>query len=177
MDDTPVTEGEVLIGDDSNLSGSRGSVRYVGQTPTLFRGTILDNLTLFGELPAKTALMASRIVGLNDEIVRMPQGYDTMLKSAAGRDIPAPTAQRLCIARAIAMRPSVLILDEANTLLDFAGEQRFIEALERLRGKITIIVATHRPSLIRMADQAYEVAGGGVKPLDRHTPDEKAAAS
>mgnify|MGYP003700322777 CR=1 FL=1 len=177
MDDTPVTQGEVLIGNDNNLSNARGSVRYVGQTPTLFRGTILDNLTLFGELPAKTALMASRIVGLNDEIVRMPQGYDTMLKSAAGRDIPAPTAQRLCIARAIAMRPSVLILDEANTLLDFAGEQRFIEALERLRGKITIIVATHRPSLIRMADQAYEVAGGGVKPLDRHTPDEKAAAS
>lgn len=177
MDDTPVSEGEVLIGDENDLGKARGSVRYVGQTPTIFRGTILDNLTLFGELPAKTALTASRIIGLDDEIVRMPQGYDTMLKSAAGRDIPAPTAQRLCIARAIAMRPSVLILDEANTLLDFAGEQRFIEALERLRGKITIIVATHRPSLIRLADRAYEVAGGSVKLLERETSDGKAAAS
>ncbi len=177
MGDTPVTDGEIQIGEESDLEKTRGAVRYVGQTPAIFRGTILDNLTLFGELPAKTALTASRIIGLDDEVVRMPLGYDTILKSAAGRDVPAPTAQRISIVRALAMRPSVLILDEANTLLDLAGEQRFAEALERLRGKITIILATHRPSLIRLADKAYEVLEGGVVELSADTPDQKAAAS
>lgn len=177
MNDTPVSAGRVIIGDEDNLEHSRGAVQYVGQTPTIFRGTILDNLTLFGERPAKIALSASRLIGLDEEIVRMPMGYDTMLKSATGRDIPAPTAQRLCIARALAMSPSVLILDEANTLLDLAGEQRFIEALKKLRGKVTMIVATHRPSLLKLADAAYEIGAGALKRVGHNGAETRAVAS
>ncbi len=159
MDDTPVTAGAVIIGDDEDVARSRSAVRYVGQNPTIFRGTILENLTLFGELPASAALEASRLIGLDDEVVRMPMGYDTMLKNAAGRDVPTPMAQRLCLARALSAKPSVLILDEANTLLDLAGEQRLVKALRQLRGDITIVLATHRPSLISMADEAYKIVG------------------
>ena len=177
MNDTPVAAGRVIIGDERNAENSGGAIQYVGQTPTIFRGTILENLTLFGELPAKVAIAASRLIGLDDEIVRMPMGYDTMLKNSGGRDIPAPTAQRLCIARAIAMRPSILILDEANTLLDLAGEQRFIEALKKLRGRITIIATTHRPSLLKLADVAYEIEAGQLKLIDVASVEKRAAAS
>ena len=177
MNDTPVAAGRVIIGDEGNAENSGGAIQYVGQTPTIFRGTILENLTLFGELPAKVAIAASRLIGLDDEIVRMPMGYDTMLKNSGGRDIPAPTAQRLCIARAIAMRPSILILDEANTLLDLAGEQRFIEALKKLRGRITIIATTHRPSLLKLADVAYEIEAGQLKRIDVASVEKRAAAS
>ena len=173
----PSQRGRVIIGDEGNAENSGGAIQYVGQTPTIFRGTILENLTLFGELPAKVAIAASRLIGLDDEIVRMPMGYDTMLKNSGGRDIPAPTAQRLCIARAIAMRPSILILDEANTLLDLAGEQRFIEALKKLRGKITIIATTHRPSLLKLADVAYEIEAGQLKRIDVASVEKRAAAS
>ena len=176
MKDTVVSDGRVLVGEEE-LENVHGAVQYVGQTPMLFRGTILDNLTLFGERPAKTALSASRLVGVDDDIVRMPMGYDTMLKSASGRDIPAPTAQRLCIARALAMNPSVLILDEANTLLDLAGEQRFIEALKKLHGKMTLIVATHRPSLLKLADAVYEIEAGKLKRIDAADAGERSAAS
>lgn len=177
LDDTPVAKGAVLIGDTPISSGARTAVRYVDQTPTIFRGTILDNLTLFGEISTKAALAASRTIGLDDEVSRMPLGYDTMLKSAAGRDIPASTAQRLSIARAIATMPSVIILDEANTLLDLAGEQRFVEALQRLRGRITIIIATHRPSLIKLADDAYEISDRELKRIEQDSPGAKAIAS
>ena len=107
----------------------------------------------------------------------MPFGYDTMLKSAAGRDTPAPTAQRICIALALALKPSVLILDEANTLLDLAGEQQFTNALAKLRGKITIILATHRPSLIRLADEVYEIEDGELKATLPEMPQETRVAS
>lgn len=177
MDDTPYPEGEIWIGDNCDLRSARSCVAYVGQTPTIFRGTILENLTLFGEAPAKTALTASRFIGLDEEISRMPLGYDTMLKSAAGRDIPAPTAQRICIARALALKPSVLILDEANTLLDLAGEQQFTNALAKLRGKITIILATHRPSLIRLADEVYEIEDGELRKSSPEMPQETRVAS
>ncbi len=172
--DAPIIDGEILIGDEvastDSTTLSRRSVRYVGQHPTLFRGSILDNITLFGETPTHVALSASKLVGLDEEVVRMPLGYDTLLKSATGRDLPAPTAQRIALARAIAMRPSVLILDEANASLDFSGEQRFLEALEKLRGKTTIVISTHRPSLLRLADKVYEIQHGKLMPAPAETP-------
>ena len=56
------------------------------------------------------------------------------------------------------------MLDEANASLDFTGEQRFLEALQRLRGKTTIVMATHRPSLLRLADKIYEIRNGKLVP-------------
>ena len=169
--------GEILIDaepiDALHADSLRASVRYVGQSPTTFRGSILENLTLFGALPAPSALWASRLIGLDEEVIRMPLGYDTPLRSAAGRDIPAATAQRICIARAIATRPSILLLDEANASLDLHGERQFIEALKTLRGSITIFLTTHRPSLIALADAAYETRDGGVFPLPPAAPDQR----
>ncbi len=166
-DITPV-EGEVRIG-ETIINGKNGNlshalVRYVEQNPTTFRGTILENLTLFGALPTSSALWASRLIGLDNEVVRMPLGYDTPLRSLSGHGIPASTAQRICIARALATKPSVLILDEANTSLDMPAERALSAALQKLHGDITIILVTHRPSLIRLADEAYEVKGGALNP-------------
>ncbi len=162
--------GEILIDgepiDALNAAALRASVRYVGQSPTTFRGSILENLTLFGALPATSALWASRLIGLDEEVIRMPLGYDTPLRSAAGRDIPAATAQRICIARAIATKPSVLLLDEVNASLDLHGERQLIDALKTLHGSVTIILTAHRPSLIALADAAYEAKGGKVTPLE-----------
>ena len=169
--------GEILIDgepiDALDASSLRASVRYVGQTPTTFRGTILENLTLFGALPAASALWASKLIGLDDEVIRMPLGYDTPLRSASGRDIPAATAQRICIARAIATKPSILLLDEANASLDLQGERQFIDALKKLRGVVTIVLAAHRPSLIALADAAYEVRAGAVVPIATPSPEQQ----
>jgi len=166
-DIAPIT-GTICVG-DRLVNGNSGApssvaVRYVEQKPTTFKGTILENLTLFGALPTSSALWASRLMGLDKEIVRMPLGYDTPLKSLSGRGIPASTAQRICIARALATKPSVLILDEANTSLDMPSEKGLAAALRQLHGQITIIIATHRPSLARLADESYEVANGSLTP-------------
>jgi ATP-binding cassette subfamily C protein LapB len=164
IQDAPIVKGEIKIGDhvynNEAPNTARRYVRYVGQNPVIFRGSIVENITLFGETPTNIALSAARFTGLDEEVSRMPLGYDTHLKSAAGRDIPAPTAQRITLTRVLAMRPSVLILDEANTLLDMAGEHQFIEALGRLHGRVTTIIATHRPSLLRLADNVYEIRNG-----------------
>ncbi len=164
IQDAPIIKGEIRVGADVCGADApnilRRHVRYVGLSPVIFRGSILENITLFGETPVKVALLAAKFTGLDDEVMRMPLGYDTLLKSATGNDIPAPTAQRITLTRALGMRPSVLVLDEANTLLDLAGEQRFIEALGRLKGKVTTVIATHRPSLLRLADNTYSISNG-----------------
>ncbi|MEZ5894122.1 MAG: ABC transporter transmembrane domain-containing protein [Parvularculaceae bacterium] len=178
--DTPLTNGEVVIGDQTYSGGSlreaRRLIQYVGQTPAIFRGTILDNLTLFGEVPAKVALSASKLLGIDEEIARMPLGYDTMLKSSAVHDVPSSIAQRIAIARAVALRPSVLLLDEANVSLDINGELRLIEAMRRLKGKITIIMTTHRPALIRLADLVFDVTPGNVTPFNGGQNEDRAAS-
>ncbi len=177
MGDTPLVGGEIMIGDQADLSLTRADVRYVGQNPSIFSGTILENLTLFGEFSAGAALQAARTIGLDEDIGRMPLGYDTVLKSVSSRDAPPPTAQRITIARAIAMAPSVLILDEASTLLDLNGEYHLTQALKRLRGRMTIILATHRPSLIRLADKAYEVVSGKLVAASQAPHADQVAAS
>ncbi|MBT8471605.1 MAG: ATP-binding cassette domain-containing protein [Marinicaulis sp.] len=136
----------------------RRAVRYVGQEAVIFQGTILENLTTFGKASVSSAINASKLIGLDNEIIRMPKGYDTRIENVSGHEIPASTAQRISIARSIALRPSVLILDEANTALDMIGEKALANAIIALRGKQTVIVATHRPNLIRLADKAYEIS-------------------
>ncbi len=178
MGDVAITAGEIKVGEEriSNDAAAKVSpVRYVAPTPTIFRGTIIENLTLFGAIPAKAALTASKLIGLDSEVVRMPLGYDTMLKSAAGRDIPVATSQRICIARAIATNPSVIIFDDANTLLDMTGERRFAEALVQLRGKMTVIIATHRPSLLRAADAVYDIKNNTLERAHEYDASHKAA--
>jgi ATP-binding cassette, subfamily C, bacterial LapB len=179
--DVTTTEGEVLL-DGKVINGtqetfSRSAIRYVAPIPTTFRGTIIDNISLFGATSTISALSASKLIGLDDEIIRMPLGYDTMLKSSAGREIPAATAQRICIARAIATNPSVLIFDETNTLLDMSGERKFSEALRSLRKTATIILATHRPSLIRMADTVYDIEDGVLMRAVSISPIQKAVSA
>jgi ATP-binding cassette subfamily C protein LapB len=180
VQDALLTKGEIRVGPDTCGPGApnilRRHVRYVGLNPVIFRGTILDNITLFNETPVKIALSAAQFTGLDDEVMRMPSGYDTLLKSAGGRDVPAPTAQRITLTRALAMRPSVLVLDEANTHLDLAGEQKFIEALSRLKGKVTTIIATHRPSLLRLADRTFKIANGALIPESSAQTNTKGAA-
>ena len=164
-----ISIGGVTVTPD-NCRTIRSAVRYVSQQPVIFRGTILENLTIFGKTPIPHCLWASKLVGLDDEIIKMPLGYDTRLENASGQDIPASTAQRISIARAIAMRPSVLIFDESNTALDLPGEKAFADALVKLTGKMTIVMATHRPSLIRLATQAYEVGNGSLTPITEPAP-------
>ncbi len=180
VQDAPLAKGEIRVGPDACGPDApnilRRHVRYIGMNPVIFRGSILDNITLFGETPVKIALSAAQFTGLDEEVARMPSGYDTPLKSAGGRDVPAPTAQRITLTRALAMRPSVLVLDEANTLLDLGGEQRFIEALSRLKGKVTTIIATHRPSLLRLADRTFNISNGVLVPGDNQQPQRKGVA-
>jgi len=174
--DLKPTGGSILV-DGINLGGPLGGrvlprIGYVDQTPFAFRGTILENLTMFGDTSAQRAREAAELIDLEVEIKRYPTGFDTPLGDGTAHDIPASAAQRINIARTLARDPAVLILDEANTAFDHRGEEAFVNALHTLRGKMTVIIATHRPSLMRLADRCFEVKKGGLHPYDPSAPRE-----
>lgn len=174
--DLKPSHGSILV-DGINLGGPLGGrvlprIGYVNQTPFAFRGTILENLTMFGDTSAQRAREAAELIDLEVEIKRYPTGFDTPLGDGTAHDIPASATQRINIARTLARDPAVLILDEANTAFDHRGEEAFVNALHTLRGKMTVIIATHRPSLMRLADRCFEVKKGGLHPFDPNAPRE-----
>lgn len=161
--------GELLIDGEpeqgQSLIDPRQVIR-VAENTALFQGTILDNLTAFrGSERLEEALAAARALGVDEEVHRLPKGYDTPIGAMAGAELSTSLRQKLTIARALACRPKILLFDGANANLDQAGEARLKRALQDLRGEMTIILVTHRPSLQQIADRVLHLSDGALVPL------------
>ena len=156
-------DGHDLSGD--NAQYLRQKVALVGQERSLFEGSILDNIAMFRQGEGVTdALKAARLIGLELDIQRLPMGYDTHISDSIAEELPASFAHRIMIARALARRPRVLILDQANAGLDIQSDRLLREALQSIKGSATVILITERPSLLRVADKLFELENGTLTP-------------
>ncbi|ANY73369.1 multidrug ABC transporter [Paenibacillus ihbetae] len=152
----------VSIGDERQLLSLRGSIGYVAQDPFLFNESIRDNLKLTAPEASDDELWEALRFSASDEFVRrLPQGLDTVIGDRGVR-LSGGERQRIVLARAILKRPSILVLDEATSALDSENERRIQEALEQLKGSMTIIVIAHRLSTIRHADQVIVMEQGRI---------------
>jgi ATP-binding cassette, subfamily C, bacterial LapB len=156
--------GRVTIGGvsttDPNFRAVRPSIAYVGAAPVIFSGTIMENLTIFSPNKRDFARKMAQLLGLEPTINLLPDGYETMLGRGIGDDLPMSIAQQVNIVRALTNRPRILILDQANMVLDAIAEPALIRALHTLRGRLTVIVVTHRPSLLALCDRLTIVEDG-----------------
>jgi ATP-binding cassette subfamily C protein LapB len=156
--------GRVTIGGvsttDPNFRAIRPCIAYVGAAPVIFSGTIMENLTIFSPEKRDFARKMAQLLGLEATINLLPDGYETMLGRGIGDDLPMSIAQQVNIVRALTNRPRVLVLDEANMVLDAIAEPALIRALNTLRGRLTVIVVTHRPSLLALCDRLITVEDG-----------------
>jgi ATP-binding cassette subfamily C protein LapB len=136
-------------------------VAYVSASTATFRGTILENITMFRTGAAvEAAQHAAKLIGLEDEIHRLPDGYDTQLSQGVAQTLSSGLLQRISIARALARNPKILIFDEANTLLDFQSDAALRAGLESLKGAMTAIIISNRPSFLSIADRVYTLNDG-----------------
>jgi ATP-binding cassette subfamily C protein LapB len=162
--DIKPTTGRLTVGGVSTIEpdfpAARRYIAYVGAAPVIFSGTIMENLTVFSPEKRDFARKMSQLIGLEAIINLLPDGYETMLGRGIGDDLPMSTAQQVNIVRALTNRPRVLALDEANMVLDAIAEPALIRALETLRGHLTVLVVTHRPSLLALCDQLVIVEDG-----------------
>ena len=94
-----------------------------------------------------------------DFVARLPQGLDTVLGDR-GVLLSGGERQRVALARALVRRPAMLILDEATSSLDSENERRVQDAIERLHGRLTILVITHRLTTVRGADAIHVLEAG-----------------
>ena len=128
---------------------------------SMMRGSIIDNITMFRKgADVEMAIRAARLIGLDADICKLPLGYQTIMSEGLTAELPAGLVQRIAIARAISRKPGLLILDEANGALDMRSDQLLIKGLARIRGFITVIVITNRPSIAAIADQKLRLENG-----------------
>ncbi|WP_411345357.1 ABC transporter ATP-binding protein [Paenibacillus sp. WLX1005] len=153
-------DGASLTGE--RLLSWRNSIGYVSQEPFLFHTSIRDNLLLVKPEATEDELWEALAFAACDEFIRkLPQGLDTIIGDRGVR-LSGGERQRVVLARAILRKPEVLILDEATSSLDTENEAKVQAALEKLKGKITLIVIAHRLSTIRNADQVVVVDEGRI---------------
>lgn len=159
------TKGELLINGENPEKYSTHSLRsrmaYLPSQPVMFQGTILDNLTMFqGDEKIDAVMKAAEHMDLSQILVRMPEGFETMVGDASQNELPAGIVQRIAIVRALASNPDIILFDEANSGLDSSSDEDLKELMAKLKGKCTIVLVSFRPSLLKLADRLYDLKDG-----------------
>jgi len=134
---------------------------YVPQTVDLVDGTIGQNIARFdAEATSDAVVAAAKAAGVHELVLALPDGYETQV-SAGGVELSAGQRQRMGLARALYGDPFLLVLDEANSNLDAAGDAALAQAVMgvRQRGGIVIMI-THRPATLGPATHVALMQGG-----------------
>jgi ATP-binding cassette subfamily C protein LapB len=164
---TPTDEGRYLyrgktVG-EIGLDAYRAKVGCARQNAILYKGTIKDNLSLFGDRDdLARALGYARDIGLDEAIAMMPKGLGTEIGDTASDVLPASVQQQIGLVRVLSRDPELVLLDEANSAFDLETDRLFRELLQRLKGTVTIVMNTSRPSLVALADMTLSISFGEV---------------
>ena len=163
-----------------NLLSLHNQIGYVPQEPSLFDGTIRENI-IYGLFNVENAL-ENNIDKYEKEIKwslhtaqadfvfdqnAFPLGLNTIVGSK-GAKLSGGQKQRIAIARALIKKPQILILDEATSALDSESESKFQMELDNLKGKMTIIVVSHRLCTIKDCDQIVVINKGKIIEKGKH---------
>lgn len=150
-----VLDGHSLA--DYALGALRRSVALVPQRVWLFHGSVADNIRLgWPDAPMARVREAARLAGAEDFVLEMESGYDTLLGPRGSR-ISGGQQQRLALARALLRDTPVVVLDEATSMFDDAGEEALRRRLETALDDRTLLMITHRPRLLELADRVIEL--------------------
>jgi ATP-binding cassette subfamily C protein LapB len=160
------TEGAVLL-DGVDLrqldpADLRRNVGYVEQDTLLFFGSLRENISLRAPYADDLAIVAAAdIGGLTEFVDRHAQGYD-MIIGERGASLSGGQRQGVAIARAVLLDPPVLLLDEPTSSMDFTSEGKFKDSLRQFSHHKTMVIVTHRASLIDLAERIIVIDDGKI---------------
>ena len=164
--------GEILIDgvpvETLDQETVRGSITMVSQMPYLFNMSIRDNLALVKkDMTDAEMLEACRIACIHDDIMALPDGYDTVV-GEGGVQLSGGQRQRLALARSLLRDSPVIMLDEATSALDNVTQSEVTRAIENMRGSRTIIMVAHRLSTVIGCERLFFISEGRVLASGTH---------
>jgi thiol reductant ABC exporter CydD subunit len=163
------TRGRVTVGGvdltSCDAARWRQQIAWLPQRPTLFRGTVADNIRLGGAQASDAEVrQAASLAGAHEFISALPEGYRTLVGDG-GRPLSAGERQRIALARAFLRDAPLVILDEPTSNLDPASSELVDRAVARLRVGRTVLLLVHRPELAACADRVVRLEGGRIAEL------------
>ncbi len=140
----------------------RRNVGSVLQDVWLFSGSIRDNIVSGSIRPSDADLIeAGRVAGVEDFVARHPGGYDQQL-AERGEGLSGGQKQAIALARALIGKPPVLLLDEPTSAMDVKTEAQVIQRMKEVTKDTTMIIVTHRTSLLELVDRVIVIEGGKI---------------
>jgi ATP-binding cassette subfamily B protein len=138
------------------------SIGYVSQVPFVFSGTVRENIAYgCGTVTLDRVMEAAKQAHIHEEILEMPQGYDSILNERGG-NLSGGQRQRLALARMFLKNPPILILDEGTSALDNISERRVRAAIDHARHSHTVIMVAHRLTTLNETDCIFVFDHGRV---------------
>jgi ATP-binding cassette subfamily B multidrug efflux pump len=168
--------GTVLVGGvdirEIPLERMRGAIGFVPQEPFLFSTTIEGNVAFGTREPENPGTReplhaAAAVARLDKDVADFPRGYETMV-GERGITLSGGQKQRTAIARAVAVDPKILILDDALSAVDTYTEEEILSRLKAVMRQRTAIIVSHRISTVRDADQIFVLDDGRIAERGRH---------
>lgn len=160
-----------ITGDGGTWPFDPADIAIVPQNPFLFAGSILENITMGRPgISLDRAREAARQVHMDGFIMSLPGGYNYILHEGA-RNFSRGQQQRIALARALAGRPRLLVMDEATASLDVANETAVKQALAGLRGRVTVLIVAHQGDLLNGLDHVIQIEFGRIVSEARETPE------
>lgn len=166
------TEGKITIDGndikDMNIKSLREQIAIVLQQSILFSGTIKENI-LFGKPDAteEEMIKAAKMAQAHEFIVKLPDGYETKL-GQRGINLSGGQRQRIAIARALIMKPKILILDDSTSSVDVNTESRIQDSLKELMKNHTSFIVAQRISTVMDADKIIVLDRGRIEAMGTH---------
>jgi ABC-type multidrug transport system fused ATPase/permease subunit len=142
-------------------------VAFVSQDAFLFEDTVSGNITLGAPVPPFEVEAAAALAGATEFIEALPEGYGTLL-GERGMSLSGGQRQRIALARAVARRPRLLILDDATSAVDPSVEASILRGLSREELPSTVLVVAYRKSAITLADEVMYIEDGRILDYGTH---------
>jgi ATP-binding cassette, subfamily B, bacterial len=159
----PPTSGRYCVNGVSaeqfNREDWHRAIAYLPQEPRLLHTSVADNIRFFRQLDDDAVKRAARLAGIHDDIMGWPAGYDTIVGPRADA-VSGGQQQRICLARALAAHPEVLVLDEPTSALDPNTERLIQDSLNGLKHELTMFIVAHRMSTLDACDRVMVIVDG-----------------
>lgn len=147
--------------EEISLKSWREAIGYVSQDIFLLNDTIENNIKFYEDIPQARLIEAAKMANIFDFIKESPQGFDTLV-GERGMMLSGGQRQRIILARVLARKPQLLILDEATSAIDTESEFLIQAAIEKLKGKVTVLTIAHRLSTVVNSDRIMVLSEGRI---------------